>query len=155
MPRNLELPDEEIAELIKAAPRVSSAEAAKRANRLLAQIHIQNVLEELERSPSEHARQQLSDNILFGSSTEKQKAVEQILKEEDKLGLRDAAERWADIMCDIGAEVVFPLGIVTREVQCTHCGQSSTVQIDVAAEIPLSEFLDPGQMGSIDKFIAD
>lgn len=136
VPRGSGLPMEEINEMPVLNPKL----VGKRAAALLRQQHIQEVLFELEQSPSEHARQTLADQILFGSEREKSKALERIIAEEDKLGFRDASEVWADIMCSIGAEVVVPLGKTTKTVHCPACGETSRVQVDLAAEVQLSEF---------------
>jgi len=136
LPRGQEFTKEEIA----AAEKIMPHEVGIRARALMRQAHIQQTLEELQRSPSEHARTTLVDNILFGTATEKKDAVKAIIAEEDKLGFRDAADKWAEIMCDIGAEVVVPLGVITRSVTCQHCGQSSDVEIDLAAEVDIADF---------------
>lgn len=134
--RNIELTKEEINDL----EPMDVGTAAKRSSYLLKQRHIQEALAEIKKSPSEHARQTLANQILFGTEREKAKALELVLKEEDKLGLRDAAELWAEVMCEIGAEVIFPLGKTTRTAHCTECGAENEFQIDLAAEVELSEF---------------
>lgn len=134
VPRNAELTPEEL----RSAPLLNSQTANERSKALLKIKHIQDTLEELKGSPADHARQTLVDNILFGTSTEKKDAIKQIFADEDKLGFKDASEKWAEIMCDAGAEVVIPLGIVHRSVTCTHCGEESQVELDLAVEVPLS-----------------
>lgn len=133
IPRAAELTADEL----RAAPLLNANTANERSKALLKIKHIQDTLEELKGSPADHARQTLVDNILFGSSTEKKDAIKQIFADEDKLGFRDANVKWAEIMCDAGAEVVVPLGIVQRSLVCTHCGEASTVDVDLALEVPL------------------
>lgn len=114
--------------------------AAKRSSGLLKQRHIQEALAEIKKSPSEHARQTLANQILFGTEREKAKALELVLKEEDKLGLRDAAELWAEVMCEIGAEVIVPLTQLSQRGHCSECGAEQDFNIDISAEIDISEF---------------
>lgn len=135
VPRDLEISQKEINEAEVMLPH----DVSKRAAALMRQAHIQDTLAELQRSPSEHARQTLVDNILFGSAKEKKDAVDQIIKDEDKLGLRDASEKWAEVMCEAGAEVVVPLGVVQRQIICPHCGAQSEISVDLAVEVPLSD----------------
>lgn len=135
-PRGSGLPMDQV----NTAEVLSPKDCSKRASALLRQQHIQDTLAELERSPSELARKTLADQLLFGTEREKTKAVERVMAEEDKLGFRDAAEKWAEIMCDIGAEVVVPLGVITRQFACQHCREINEVDIDLSTEVPLSEF---------------
>lgn len=84
-------------------------ECSKRAARLLAQDYITAYIEEIQKTVSDHARQALADQVMFGDDTVARRAAERIFEMEDKLGFRDAAEKWAEVMCAIGAEVVYPL----------------------------------------------
>lgn len=133
IPRDAQLTPEEL----RAAPLLKSETAKERAKALFRHRHIIDTLNELKGTPSDHARQTLVDNILFGSPTEKKDAVKQILADEDKLGFKDASEKWAEIMCAAGAEVVVPLGVVQRSVICAHCGEQSNVEVDLTVEVPL------------------
>lgn len=92
---------------VKEAP--PPKECSKQATRLLSQDYIAAYIAEIQKTVSDHARQTLSDQVMFGDDGVARRAAEMILADEDKLGFRDAAEKWAQIMCAIGAEVVYPL----------------------------------------------
>lgn len=132
-PRGTNLSDTELRD----APLLKPDVASERAKALMKLKYIQEALEELKKTPAEHARQTLADQILFGTPGEKKEAVKQIFADEDKLGFKDASEKWAEIMCDAGAEVVIPLGVIRRTVFCPHCSEASEADIDLAVEIPL------------------
>ena len=55
------------------------------------------------------ARDVLHESALVGDGADAQRAAARILDMEDKLGARDATERYAEMMCAIGAEVVVPI----------------------------------------------
>jgi hypothetical protein len=135
--RDLEVTREDLLEAKVITPQDASIRGAS----ILSQPHMQDLLAELQQSPGEHARQTLVDSILFGNSKEKADAYKQILADEDKLGFRDATEKWGEILCDVGAEVVVPLGVIKRTVFCFHCGESSEVEVDLAVEVPMNEFI--------------
>jgi len=63
-------------------------------------------MDEQEKEPGEVAREVLVEKAQFEGD---RRAAEIIIDQEDKLGFRDAQEKWAEIMCAIGAEVVVPL----------------------------------------------
>jgi hypothetical protein len=88
---------------------VDAKAASKRAAALLAQDHISGYLEEMKLGAGDHARQQLADAVLFTDDTTALKAAEKVLADEDKLGFRDAVQKWAEVMVAIGTEVVVPL----------------------------------------------
>lgn len=140
-PRDCELTPDQLKQVAPALPDV----VGRRAIALLKQSHIQDTLRELERSPSELARKTLTDQILFGTEREKIKAMERVWTDEDKLGFRDAVDKWAEILCEIGAEVVIPLGVTRRRVCCAHCGKFSDVEVDLAAEVDFEAFF-PGRV---------
>lgn len=133
MPRGANLSDNELRD----APLLKPETANERSKAMMKHKYIQEALEELKKTPAEHARQTLADQILFGTSSEKKEAVKQIFADEDKLGFKDASDKWAEIMCGAGAEVVVPLGVIRRTVLCSHCTEASEVDIDLAVEIPL------------------
>lgn len=83
--------------------------AYNRANALLELPHIKGFLDELKQNTGEHARQALGNAVLFGDAGASLKAAGQVLDDEDRLGFRDAVEKWAEILCEIGCEVVVPL----------------------------------------------
>lgn len=140
-PRDAELTPDLLKQVAPAYP----ADVGRRAMSLLKQAHIQDTLKELERSPSELARKTLTDQILFGDARVQAKAMERVWTDEDKLGFRDAVEKWAEILCEIGAELVIPLGVVRRRVCCVHCGKFSDVEVDLAAEVDFETFF-PGRV---------
>jgi hypothetical protein len=88
---------------------VDPKSASTRAARLLSQDHIKGYIAELKQGAGDAARQQLADAVLFTNDATALKAAEKVLADEDKLGFRDAVERWAEIMCAIGTEVVVPV----------------------------------------------
>lgn len=136
-PRDCELSPDQLKQVAPALPDI----VGRRAIALLKQSHIQDTLRELERSPSELARKTLTDQILFGSEREKIKAMERVWTDEDKLGFRDAVEKFWEISCEVGTEVVIPLGTITRTVHCAHCKKSSQVEIDLSVEAPVGDFI--------------
>ena len=105
-------------DLILALPEVSPKDVTRRAKAVLKQDHIERYLEEILRPPGDEARSVLADQARFGSEGASRKAAEEILKQEDKLGFREAVDRWAEIMVEIGAEVEVPL-----PHDCPHCGK--------------------------------
>lgn len=122
-------------------PALDPKQISKRATALLGQAHIIQLIDELENSTSDHARQVLRDQVLFGDDKQKLTAAQRIMAEEDRLGFRDAVEMWADILCEIGAEVVIPLGKTTRTAHCSHCGEENEFKIDLAVELPFEELM--------------
>jgi hypothetical protein len=89
---------------------VPAKEVSRRANLMLAQEHVKGYLAELTGSdPGDRAREVLTEQALFGDDTAARRAAEKILEGEDKMGMRDAYEQWAMVMCAIGAEVVVPI----------------------------------------------
>lgn len=92
-------------------PRMPSDKAIEAASAaLLRKEYIQTYIEELGADPADRARQIIYEQAqLAPDDKDAQKAAERILEMEDKLGFKDDAERWAEIMCAIGAEVVVPL----------------------------------------------
>lgn len=114
--------------------------ATKRAETLLKQAHIQSYITELSASTSEHARQTLAREVISGDSSTELKAAQEVLKQEDKLGFRDAALLWAQIMCEVGAEVVVELPErFQRVVVCKCCGEETYVDEPIEVSIPMAE----------------
>ena len=83
-------------------------EVSRRATRLLDQDYILAYLEELRQTAGDRARDVLSEQVQFEVGRPAAQAAAQILQQEDKLGFRDAVEKYAEIMSAIGAEVVVP-----------------------------------------------
>jgi hypothetical protein len=107
---------------------------------VLRKEHIQRYIAELKSTPSEAARDTLSDHVRFGDPTDALRAANRILDDEDKLGFRDAAEKWAEIMCEVGAEVVVPLpGKVKGSVYCPHCFAQHDVELAIEATVPMAK----------------
>jgi hypothetical protein len=123
---------------------VSRRNIGKEASSLLKKDHIKRYIGELESPTSEAARDTLADHVRFGEPQEALRAANRILDDEDKLGFRDAAEKWAEIMCEVGAEVVVPLpGKVRGSVYCPHCFAQHDVELAIEATVPMAKMF-PG-----------
>lgn len=118
----------------KGARPLSPKQVEKLSAALVAKQHIAAYLEELRKPTSDHARQVLADQVLFGDATAARRAAERILELEDKLGFRDAAMQWAHIMCEAGATVAVPLPTV-----CPECHTPLEVEFDLKDLFPDSE----------------
>lgn len=94
---------------LKDLKEINSKEVSRRAQLLLEQEHIQQGIKEIKGDAGDTARQVLEEQAKFGDGRDARAAAEKILDLEDKMGFRDASERWAEIMCAIGTEVVVPL----------------------------------------------
>jgi hypothetical protein len=117
---------------------LTTKQVSKEANALLKRDHIQDYIKELSVSTSDAARETLADQVRFGDSQESLRAANRILDDEDKLGFRDAAEMWADIMCEVGTEVVVPIpGHVEADVYCPHCFEQHHVKLPIEATVPM------------------
>jgi hypothetical protein len=125
---------------------VKAKDVGRRAGLLLRQDHIQRYLAELEAPTSDHARSAMADQVLFGDEQSSLRAAQHVLADEDKLGFRDAVERYAEIMCEIGAEVVVPLpSKVSRVARCPHCFEEHKVEFDLEVTVPFKEMFPPPQ----------
>ncbi len=113
---------------LKALPGLDPKEVAKKVATLLKQTHIKAYIEEIGRSPGDHAREVIADQARFGDKAESRRASEIILAQEDKLGFREAVDRWAEILMEIGADIEVPL-----PHNCPHCGKG------LYASIPFAE----------------
>jgi hypothetical protein len=123
-------------EELNVLPPVSPKEATRRAKQLLKQDHIIQYIAEIGKPASDHARGVLSEQAMFGDAQASRKAAEEILKQEDKMGFRDAVERWAEILCEIGAEIEVPL-----PTSCPNCGHG------LSATAPLGEMFKQREEG--------
>jgi hypothetical protein len=121
-----------VAEVEEIAPEKRTKEVSRRARALLKQDYIERYLEEIGHPAGERARAVLTDQALFGSEASSRKAAEKILADEDKLGFRDAVERFLEIMVEVGADVEVPLpGRFQKRVQgICECGEIVTVDVD-------------------------
>ncbi|MHC4371178.1 MAG: hypothetical protein ACYSW8_26500 [Planctomycetota bacterium] len=118
---------------------IKAREIGKRASALLRKDYIQRYLDELRQSTGDAARSALAEHVRFGEPTEALRAASRILDDEDKLGFRDAVEEWAEIMCDVGAEVVVPLpGRVESDVLCPHCFEEHHVSLPIEVSVPMA-----------------
>ena len=91
----------------KKGKKMLNKEMSRRARYLLDQDYIQGYIAELEGSaPGDLARATLTE---LASLKGDRQAAEKILEQEDKLNFQTGQERWAEIMCAIGTEVVVPL----------------------------------------------
>lgn len=119
---------------------VTSRWITKEASVLLKKDHIQRYVAELKAPASDTARSTLVEQVRFGDSQEALRAANRILDDEDKLGFRDAAEMWADIMCEVGAEVVVPLpGKVEDDVICPNCFETHHVELPIEVSVPMGD----------------
>lgn len=121
-------------------PAYTAKEISKKANALLRQEHLQLVLAELKKNTDDLARQVLRDQALFGRPQDRVKASERIFSEIDRLGFREAVERHFEILCQISADVVVPLGTIEKTVSCPSCAHTHTVSVDMKLEIPMERF---------------
>lgn len=118
--------------------KLTAREVGKRVEALLKRRHVIEYLEELRTTlPGEQARAALIDAVLFGDG-EQVSAAEKLLKQEDKLGTREATMEWAALMCAIGAEVVVPL-----PVQCGRCGEPFESAVPMGTLIPRFDNITP------------
>ena len=88
----------------------STKDIQKRADSFFVQSHIVAYIDELRGTSSDHARQVLEDQVLFGATEAlRRQAAETVLSNQDKLGIQDAAEKFWEVTAAIGAEVVVPI----------------------------------------------
>lgn len=129
---------------INALEPPSPKEVSRRAKTLLKQDYIQQYITEIARPAGQHARGVLTEQVIFGSEQSARKAAEQVLSQEDKLGILDATFRWAEILRDIGAEIEVPLPTRFEKrltITCDKCGEQLDVHIDepLTARAPFAE----------------
>jgi hypothetical protein len=96
------------ADLKDGDPELPDSKArSARSQTLLREDYIQRYLAEIEGvTAGDSARAMLADAAQFEGD---RVAAQKILEQEDKLFLQDAYERWVEIMCAIGTEVVVPI----------------------------------------------
>lgn len=137
--------DADAAERDPALKEIPAAKTvSKRAETLLKQEYIVAYLEELKMDPGATARAVLFDQAATGDDTSARRAAEQLIAQEDKIGIVDAAVRWAEIMCQIGVPVKVPLPTRFQKVlACQHCGQPNKIDEPLEARFQLSEMF-PG-----------
>jgi hypothetical protein len=82
----------------------------KKANNLLKQDKIRDYVDWLSARPGDIAQNAITEQALFGEQSVQMRAAETLLDLEDKLSKKDDFERWAEIMCQVGTEVVVDLG---------------------------------------------
>ena len=104
---------------IRSLPTMLPKEMNRKASTLLKQDHILAYIDEIAKSAGDHARRVIADTARFGKPSERMRAADAILAAEDKLGQRDAVERWVEILCEVGADIEVPL-----PHECPHCGYS-------------------------------
>ena len=80
------------------------------ARKLYHDPRIQNYFPYLNTEAKEMANQILSEQAATGDAKTAFKAAETILKQGEAKAFDTAVQRWASIMCQIGAEVVYPIG---------------------------------------------
>lgn len=130
---------------------IRADEVKARAAKLLQEPHIQAFMKEMRLPILDIARSRIGEQALFGDDKDGRLAAKQILDDQDALGVRDAAEYWAQILCEIGTEVDVPLPVeVKHEHTCEQCGHQQLLTIPVDATTPLVEFFP-----SIKKRISD
>lgn len=112
---------------------VVSKEASRRAAVLLDQDHVKRYAEEASRPAGDTARGVLTEQALFSDDEgARRRAAEEILKQEDRLGLQDDFERWCEIGRECGFEIEVPLPDRFRKefsVVC-RCGEEIPVIVD-------------------------
>lgn len=122
------------------AEPLASKEVSRRANQLLKADHIQRYIAELKRPTSEHARGVLADQILTGDDQQALRAAQRALDEEDKLGFRDAVDRFWEVTAEAGAEIVVPLpGEASGDVTCPDCYRRFRATLPVEVVVPVAE----------------
>lgn len=88
---------------------VGPKDIQRRLKTLLAQEHVQDYLKVLRRSPGDAARAELGEQVRMAPTEQlRRSAAEKILADEDKLAFKSGVQRWAEILCEIGAEIVVP-----------------------------------------------
>ena len=110
---------------------VTGKETRSRAALLLRLDYIQNYLEEIKKPAGEHARSVLADQVRFGEDSEARRAAEGILAQEEKYGINDAVIIWANLLRDIGAEVVVPV-----PDRCPSCGAGIEISTSFESVFP-------------------
>ena len=81
----------------------------KKSQTLLLQDRIIGYLDSLSNKAGDVAYRVFHEQALFGEDSEAMRAADHLLKLEDQHALRDDFEKWAEVMCSIGTEVVVPL----------------------------------------------
>lgn len=79
------------------------------ARKLYNDQRIQNYFPYLSTEAKEMANQILAEQATVGDQKTAMKAAETILKQGEAKAFDTAVQRWASIMCQIGAEVVYPI----------------------------------------------
>lgn len=111
-----------------------------RATELSKQEHIRVYLQELRSPPTDLARGVLLEHMLGADTKDQRAAALEVLKAEDKLNAADATQRWIDICCEAGAEVVVPLPHELRKDHvCEACGHAQLVVIPLDVSFPMSK----------------
>jgi len=87
----------------------TASQINKKANNLLKQDKIRDYIDWLASRPGDIAKNAMVEQALFGEQNTQMRAAETLLDLEDKMGLKDGYEKWAEIMCLVGTEVVVPL----------------------------------------------
>jgi hypothetical protein len=131
-----------------ALPELTTKEAFRRANVLLETDYIVRYAEETSRSAGDLSRDVLAEQAMFAEDEGiRRHAAQELLKQEHSAGLKDDAERWVEIMREIGAEIEVPLPDRFRKefsVTC-DCGKEIPVTVDepLFAVAPLAEMFPP------------
>lgn len=111
----------------RAFPHEDPKAATKASARLLQDDLIARYIEEIQQPATMAASERLYDQVRFAADDQQAlKASEQVMRLEEKLNQQSAAERHAEILCEIGAEVVVPL-----PAKCSHCGEGLEVVVPV------------------------
>lgn len=104
------------ADVVESLDPLSTKEVSRRAGIMLKQSHIKAYIKEIGSPPGDTARGVIGEQALFGDDGAQRKAAEMILSQEDKLGFKNAVDRWVEILTEIGAEIEVPL-----PAKCPHC----------------------------------
>lgn len=95
------------------------SEVKRAVEEFLAAPYVVRYISELGASGSNAARLRLQDETLVGESAAGRDAAKQLIANEDKLGVVDAFQRWADLLVEAGAEIQVALPPVPP---CAQCG---------------------------------
>jgi hypothetical protein len=104
------------------AAKLANPDTSRRSYIAQARYYLENpavndYIAELLEPPVEAAKRKLIEQVQTGEGTTATRAAERIFELEDKLGARDDVTYWAQVMCEVGADVVVPL-----PGACHECG---------------------------------
>lgn len=131
-----------------ALPELTTKEASRRAQVLLSMDYVERYAEEASKPAGDAARGMLAEQVLFSDDEGiRRHAAQELLKQEDRIGLKDDFDRWCQLGREHGFEIEVPLPDRFRKefsVTC-ECGREIPITIDepLYATAPLAEMF-PG-----------